>query len=688
MIGHELKKLLHSKVTVILMILFLAINGFLVWNLPIPGVEPYINIDVTHILSLYRALPEDGKQALSALEEKRDVFTEAIWNETEPGGYLTEDIYTERLLFQTLIDRIEPVVNYSVILQEIDTNAETLLLTGRYETDSFPYQNVVKSGQVYAELQNVQPMILYSGAVELMPGGGITEIIVVLLSLLIALELVFLERERGTLALCKSTGKGYGHLILGKILAGLIWGTVGTIILYGSNLLIGLIRCGSVALSAPIQSVYGMIRSPWKLTIGEYMGLFFAVKILWTGSVMAVAYVGSYVGKKVWQCCGVFLLLGGICFLRPNSLLNPFSVETSSELFGNYWNLNIFGSPVSHLAASVWGMVSIIFPGFFGAAYLHVKQIPGIFEKNGRRKKNKMSSPTSLIKYEAGKLFLMNGGLYILILLIVVQGFIYSDFSNYIPPQEQLYIHYSRILAGTANAEKDAYLEQEETRFADLYHRLEEYGQALGQGSLSEDSYSLLTGGIMQQLESEPVFLRARDQYLRMKENGLEYVCLTGYNRLLGAEGKKEFLRQSIFLVLGLTAGLSGVFATEHETGMIFLLRTAEMEPDSQKKKRLLAVLYGFAVAVIVYVPQLVAVWVSYGLPGMSAMAVSVPSLGLRIGKVWCAMGIYGGMLAVIAVGMSLLILILSNFCRNTVHTCLYSGAILLPPFVLGLVFV
>ena len=190
MIRYEVKKLLRQRVTVVLLLLLFLINGVVVWRMAVPGIQPYSQMNVTHILSLYRALPEDGVLALSALEDKREELTQAIWDGSDLGGYLTEDIYTERRLFQTLIDRIEPVVNYSSILQEIDFNAETLLLSGRYEENTFAYRNVIASRRIYRDLRNVKPEILYTASVELLPGGGITEIMAMLMGLMIALELV------------------------------------------------------------------------------------------------------------------------------------------------------------------------------------------------------------------------------------------------------------------------------------------------------------------------------------------------------------------------------------------------------------------------------------------------------------------------------------------------------------------
>lgn len=685
MICHELRKLFCRRVIIVLLLLLFVINGAVVWNLNIPGIEPYANMDATHIRSLYRALPEDGTVALSALEGKKEELTQALWDEKDPGGYLTEDIYTERQLFCMVIERVEPVVNYTSLLQEIDFNGETLLLTGRYETNSFAYRNVVRSRQIYAELWDRSPKIQYTGAVELLPGGGITELMTVLLSVLIALELVFSEREKGTLSLCKPTYKGGFPLILGKILAGMICGICGTTLLYGSNLLMGIVKCGTVDFSAPMQSVFGMIRSPWKMTIGGYVGLFFVVKILWTGAVMAVAYVASFRGRKMWQCCGIFLIIGALCFLRPNSVLNPYGLGSAEELFGNYWNLNVLGYPVSNLSACILTLSGILLGGFCTAVFLHMKQAPAMGERNAVKKRRMISVSGSLIGYEARKLLFMNGGTYVLALLMVLQMFVYADFPNQITPQEQLYIHYSRILAGRADAEKDNFIAQEETRFADLYQKLETYDRSFSAGEISQDSYMALIGDIYRQLDSEPVFQRARDQYALMKERKLEYVCLTAYNRLFGTEGIREILRQSIFLIFALTVGLSGVFASEYETGMIQLLHTTERERSAQKGKVVLGILYGFTGAVIVYAPQLIAVLSSYGLPGMNAPAGSVPPLGIGFGRVWSAMVIYGGIFAMISVMVSLTVLLISRITRSNLYTCVYCCALYLPPCVLGL---
>ncbi len=687
MVLHELRKLLHSRLTMILMaILFLA-NGLVTWGQQLPGTYSYTNVRSEHIRTLYAALPENGEQALAALEQKEELLRQAIYEEAfpeapytaDPGPLLTGDLYSERSLFATLINRIEPVVRYATLLGEIRDNGDTLLLTGRYAPNSFPYKNVIRSRQVYDRLWDTQPQILYSGAVELLPGNGITEVMVALTCILIALELIFSERNQGTLALCKPACNGSLSLIRSKLLAGLIWGTLGTVLLYGSNLLIGLIRCGPVDLRAPIQSVFGMIRSPLRITVGEYILLFLGVKLLWLWAVLALACVASYEGRKLWQCIGIFLLMGAACFLRPGSILNPLAQGSTTELFGTYWNLNVFGIPVSNLYATVALLLIISLTANSMAMVIHVKMAP-VISASTRKSGGKIPSLSfSLFSHEAWKLLIMNGALWILLALIPVQILIYSGFPTYISPTEKLYIQYSQILSGTPNPEKEAFLTQEEARFADLYAQLEAYGSALSLGEINENAYSALTAGITRKLESEPVFYRARDQYRSMEAEDLDYVCLTPYERLLGREGQKDLLRQTVLLVLVLTMGLSGTYATEQETGMHQLLRTTEREAHSNHGKRILALIYSLTAAIFVYTPQIMAVANLYGLPGLSSPAGSVPTFSLPLGTVSTTLTLYALLIAVLSAAVSLLILYLSRLTKRTTHTCLLASTLLLP---------
>jgi len=359
MIRSEICKFFQQLSIRIVLLVLLAANAFLVWNQQLPGAARYYRIDANHILSLYSALPDDAASALRALEQQDEVLVDAMILEKDAGSLLTLDIYTEHQLFSNVIDRLEPIAHYDAILNEIDVNVETLILTGRYEPNTFGYRNILKSQEQYRGLSDVQPDILYSGAIELLPGARMTDLILLLLCLLVGLELITAEKTNGTMQLIKPTFRGGFRMIAAKVMAGLVLVLVGTFFLYSTNLVIGFVRCGVISMDAPIQSVFGFIRSPWRISIAMYVLGFFCMKYLWAASVTAIVYLACSLGKSVLECCSFFLFLCIPSLLFQKSVLSLMSTGDTVRLFSEYRNLNLFGWPVSCFFASILVMLLV-----------------------------------------------------------------------------------------------------------------------------------------------------------------------------------------------------------------------------------------------------------------------------------------------------------------------------------------
>ena len=678
MVRSEIRKLFQRLSTRIILLVLLAANGFLVWNQQLPGAAQYYKFDASHILSLYSALPDDAASALKALGQQDDALLEAMFQETDAGFLLTSDIYAEHKLFSNVMERVEPVACYDAILNEIDENAETLLLTGRYEPDTFGHRNILKSREQYRGLSDVRPEILYSGAVELLPGGRITDLILILFCLLVGLELITSEKTNGTLQLIKPTFQGGYRLITSKVLAGLVLALAGTFLLYGMNLVIGYLRCGMIPMDAPIQSVFGFIRSPWRISIGMYVLGFFCMKYLWAASVTAIVYLACSIGKSSMECCGIFLIL-----CAPLSLL---LTGDTVILFSEYRNLNLFDWPISSCFVSILGMLLVSAAGFILTAAIHKKTSPIIADRRSRNTGSLRRVSVHLISYEARKLFLMNGAAWVLAGLMSVQIVAYLNFNAYLSPQERLYMAYSEKLEGKPNPEKDAFIEEEAARFSELYAQMEEYTDALSNGQMQQEAFEALTSGINRQLESEEVFLRAKDQYDRVKAQGYDYVCQTGYERLLGSEGQKDALILSIQLMIALILGLASIHAGETETNMIFLLNSVPGKQSSRSAKGILCTVYAVISATITFAPHITAIVISYGLPGLFACGHSVPLLRMGTGTVLAGLCIY----AAIAVGMAILmahvVSLISKKSGSIIATIILSATLLLIPAMFFLI--
>lgn len=686
MVRSEIRKLFQRLSTRIILLVLLAANAFLVWNQPLPGAEQYYQFDASHILSLYSALPDDAASALKALEQQDDALVEAMILETDAGSLLTSDVYTEHKLFSNILERVEPVARYDTILTDIDENAQTLLLTGRYEPDTFGYRNILKSQEQYRELSDVQPEVLYSGAVELLPGARMTDLILLLFCLLVGLELIGAEKTNGTLQLIKPTFQGGYRLITAKVLAGLVLALAGTLILYGTNLVIGFLRCGMISMDAPIQSVFGFVRSPWRISISIYILGFFAMKYLWAASVTAIVYLVCSLGKSVLESCVSFLILCAPSLLFRKSVLSLLLIGDTVSLFSEYRNLNLFSWPVSSFFVSILVILLVSAAGSALTAVIHKHASPINADRRSRNTGSLSRVSVNLISYEARKLFLMNGAAWVLVGLIAVQIVTHLNFNVYISPQERLYMAYSERLEGKVNPEKDAFIEEEAARFADLYAQMEEYAYAYSNGEMQQEAFEAISSRIARQLESEEVFLRAKDQYDRMKAQGYDYVCQTGYERLLGPEGQEDALILSIQLMIALILGLASIHAGETETNMVFLLNSAPGHQRSRRAKGILATVYAVTAAVITFAPHITAIAKNYGLSGLFACGHSVPLLRMGTQTVLTGLCIYAAIAIGLAILMAHLVSLISQKSGSIASTVVMSSTLLLFPAAVYLI--
>lgn len=680
MIRCEIRKLFQRLSTRIILLVLFSANAFLVWNQQLPGTSKHLSFDASHILSLYAALPDDASQALKALEQQDEALVDTMIQEKDTGILLTSDIYTDFKLFSNVIERLEPIAHYQSILNEIEENAETLILTERYEPNTFGYRNILKSREQYRGLDDVQPAIMYSGAIELLPGGRITDFILLLLCLLLGLELICTERITGSMALIKPTFRGSYPLITMKILASLFVVFLGTCILYGTNLLIGFVRCGVVPINVPIQSVYGFIRSPWKISIAMYVLGFVCMKFLWASSVTAIVCLSCCIGKTILECCGIFLLIGVPSIAMRGSVLSLLSTGDTVRMFAEYRNSNLFGWPVSSFSASILVMILVTFVCFGIATVLYIQSSPIVSDRKSKKTGKIHRISTNLLAHEARKLFLMNGAIWVLVGLMAVQLVAYLNFNAYIDPQERLYMQYSESLSGPADKEKDKFIEDESARFADLYTQMDAYFSAYSSGQIKEEAYEALCSGIQRQLEGEEAFLRAKNQYDQMKILGYDYVCQTGYERLLGSTGQRDAMFLFVQLMISLILGLSSIHSVEMESSMVLILNSVPGRRNSARAKAILCTMYAVVVVLITFVPHILTITNTYGLPGLLSNGNSVPLLRMETQTVLGGLCIYAAIMIGLAILTGFVVSLISKKTGSSISTMIVSLILLLIP--------
>ncbi len=683
MIRYELKKLLRGRTAGLLAVLLL-LNVFLVTRLQAPG-EGW-DFDANDIQTLYAATeglePQEAAARLELLEEQ---LLDALWRGGYDGQLITGDLYADRALVGAVAERVRETSGYSAYLENVLATQAHLLMLPVYQTEGFDRRNLIVSGEVYSRLQDVKPQLCYTGMAETLPGGRVTDAILLLAALLVALTLFSEERKHRTLLLPLKRGRG--PLFAAKLAAGGILLVIGVVLLYGSNLLTGLLRCGMTPLSAPVQSVYGFRQSPWHITVGEYYALFMLSKLIAAVCVFGVLSLACNTMRTPVGAAGLAALLL-FCTARSEAPDRPIQTACSAlrlwdseRLFQTYYNLNLFGKPVPDglFTLIVWMCTGAVC--FCCAALLWRYGSRITTERKPRLAMGGNKKVGTLFSYEARKLLVMERAGLILLAFLLLQVWTYHDFSERLPPEAYLYLDYVSRLEGPPNAEKDALLSQRQANYDEAFSKLAALSENVASGEISPESYQIQADFLQQELYGENLFHKVQAQYEQAKQSGGDFVSLLGWERLFGKRGIRDWLELGAKLGLCLSLGLAACNSVEAETGMEQLLAVSVRRRRAQRYKRLLAALYAAASCAICVIPHVLAVRSVYGLDDLTSPAASVPLLGIRFGTVSFALAIYVCAALAAAILAALLILRLSQKLKRTAPAVIAATTAFSMPF-------
>ena len=685
MIRYELKKLLRGQ-TAALFAALLFLNVFLVTQLRAPGVG--WEYDARDIQTLYAAItdlePQEAAERLDALHER---LLDSFWNGEWDGPLITGDVDGDLGVVGAVLDRVQETAAYPAYLENVlATQAHLLTLPVYRDPQSFGRRNLQVSGEVYSRLTDVKPRLCYTGMAETLPGGRITDVLLLLFALLTALTLFSEDRKHRTLLL--PLRRGRGPLFLAKLAAGGILLALGVLLLYGCNLFIGLLRCGMTPLNAPIQSIFGFQQSPWHITVGGYYALFLLAKWI---AVCCVSGVLVLACNAVRNPIGAAALGLGLLFAaaQPTQAASPLlsacgllRLSDTERMFQTYLNLDLFSSPVPEalFALGLWACLGGLCLGW--AAVLWRCRSPIPTERKRRVVLTRKKKPGTLFGYEARKLLLTERGLLILLAFLCLQLWTYRDFPERLGSDDYLYLDYADVLKGAPDAEKDAWLDRRQEKYDTVYAQLAELDRRLEAGQVTPESHQIQAGMLQQELYGEELLQKVRGQYDQAKQNDGQFVSLLGWERLFGRRGVRNWIGLGIKLCLAVALGLSSVCAIETETGMAQLLNCAVRKKQARRYRRILAFSYTTIVFFIATIPYMNAVRSVYGIDGLNAPAASVPQLSIRIGTAGLSLALYAVGAFLLSVLASMLVCIFSKRFRRSISALIASSACLLSPLI------
>ena len=289
------------------------------------------------------------------------------------GSTTQEDVYREYVAVHTLFLHSEALMNFPEYLQAIEKNKDYMLTFSIFrDENSFSLRNILKTADEFQCLENVALSIENTAAIEgilLYSGSDLF-----LILLLMAAVLCFLaDRQRGLWELIYSLRRGRSTLALHRLGILLLLSATGTLLLYGSNAVLGTILYGGIGnLHISVQSIPILQEYPVPISTGGFLIQYIVFRI---GSAFLLGLIlwlllGALSDARYGVIIGTAFLLveyGLYRFLPEQSaynILKYFNLCTYfyiAPLYTHYLNVDILGFPVGIRRVSELATLPLIF---------------------------------------------------------------------------------------------------------------------------------------------------------------------------------------------------------------------------------------------------------------------------------------------------------------------------------------
>lgn len=677
----ELRKVLCTRWSAALLAALVALNGVLFYRY---CTQPQGDEDYT--------LPQ-LRAAYARSDAELQADYDAQWARLDAAEPLTDEVYDEIYLAMSLDEAVltqrETVRSYPDYVRSLREEAEAKQRSGFFGApDSFAGRSLRRAAAHYAHLEVLAPEPSFSGGITVLTDWRVTDGICAAGGAMAGLLLLTGEQAAGLLCLVRPTKNGRGALFRRKF-AAMVAELAGLFVLtYGGNLAISAAVLGLGDLRRPVQAVIGLQDCPLPLTAGEYLLCVFAGKLLWLLAAETVFFLLCACTDRAALALGSGFAVGAlglamqkvpVLWLQSLSLTRLASMDAFLK---DCVYLNLFGLPVSRFPAALVFCAAVTTGGYAAgrAVFCRKSAVPSV-KNRAARLPLPSGAHTGPLRHEGYKLLVRGGLGAALVCLLAVQIVSTRAVKPPSSEREMYYRSYSERLSGPPTAEKDAFLDAENERFAVLHAQLEQAAaQAGGDTFLLEQ----LTADTERQLRPEDTFREAEAQY-RALLPGQSYVYASGYERLFGPVGARETLVYMGLLVFALLLGLSQTMAGETESGVDVLICAAGAQRAILRRKLLLCALLLPAALAAAYLPRLIAVAYRYSLPLLTAPAAGLPIF--RRMPPWLplcgvlALAALARLAAAAAAGAG--ILALSARTKSTVYTLLIGCAVLLPVMLL-----
>lgn len=308
-------------------------------------------------------------------EEKKAVterFRDTDYLEMEP-----EELYAESAALGQIMTEYASAAEYGSFVDEMESRAEAMLGVPIFENSRFSAANIRKTVEDFADVKELEVTPADGRYLEPMQNFYLTDILCIVMICLFCFRLFGFDHDSGMGNLIHTAPAGRTALRFAQLNAVWLTAALSAALLYGGNLLQTAVLTGAENLGAYVQGIAAFRNVAFPCTVGTYLLLYLAGKILaalLSASVCQFFCVKFGGGKTAWLFfAGVTAASFFLWFLVPDSpavklfrYLNPVGIFDMKQILGNYQNLNLFSVPFSLLSAAV--IFTLVLGALYGAA--------------------------------------------------------------------------------------------------------------------------------------------------------------------------------------------------------------------------------------------------------------------------------------------------------------------------------
>ena len=347
-------------------------------------------------------------------------------------------------------------------------------------------------------------------------------------------------------------------------------------------------------------------------------------------------------------------------------------------------NLYWFDNPVS-LPLVEW-LAVILYGSFLAGSFcllFCLGQLLSIQAFAGLRRKAAKTKPTTVLRQESRKLFLLCGAAVVLLVFAGYQTWQTATTESYIDAEEIYYAWYMKQLAGPYTEETY----QKLLTMNEEFEPIRQLDQALQSGKITSEAYQAQMGAYYGLQQKMSVFQRIQYGNLSyIKENPkAQLVYESGWEKLFGFSGESD-LRDTLTAGLVSCICFAGLFAFEQKGGMKRVVMATPLGRQRTVRCKLAVGTVGAAlICLLTCLPRFLVVLRDYDLSMPFAPAMSLQ--GYHALPAWITLSdllVWGVLARLLAcMTMMLILMTLSEFIGNTLGA-MFVGSIMfcLPPML------